>query len=305
MGPFLLQNGTVARFGLSGFPDADPADSSTVCRTGRVVQDIPDVANDDPTLLQDAATQVNNTIQAIGTTGLPAAGGTPTAATLTLLGSQPSLQDTKRKNIVLLLTDGLPNCNGSLDKSTCTCVTGATPCPSQLNCLDDTAAINAVTALAQKNIATIVIGFGADTGASLGRPTLNNMAVAGGYQRECTTSSDCGTGDTCSGGHCSVIKFYQAANGVQLAAVLAKLQQIIDVNPCGPYKFSALDKPSDPRFLVVYVDGQKQLSGPDTWQYSEVSGEPQVDFVGQTCTRLENSDATHPIDVQIQMLQTM
>jgi hypothetical protein len=306
MNGFLTQNGSVARFGLARFPNAVRTDPSTVCRTGVMMVDIAAVADDDPTALQSWATDINTSIQS-----LEFAGGTPTAATLNMLATQPTLLDPDRKNIVLLLTDGLPNCNGNLNKDTCTCVTGATPCPTNLNCLDDQGAIGAVSALAQKEIGTIVIGFGADTGASIGRPTLNNMAVTGGYQRECTTNADCGTGDTCAGGNCTNIKFYQAANGAQLAQVLLQLQKrLLETDPC-VVKFAPEDAPQNgdyETYLVVYVNGQKQAPNqPDTWTYSvdPVSGQPTVTFVGSTCTDLQNSDATHPVDVQIQILQML
>src|SRR5213076_2081393 len=46
-------------------------------------------------------------------------GGTPTGLSLSFVGGLPELNDPKREDFVLLLTDGLPNCNPS-NPNTCT-----------------------------------------------------------------------------------------------------------------------------------------------------------------------------------------
>jgi hypothetical protein len=283
MGPFLSQSGSLARFGLTGFPV--PTSADPFCPAGQLVRDIPDVPNDDPALLQSAASQVNDAIQQIAP-----AGGTPTAATLRTLLDLPTLLDPDRRNIVLLLTDGLPNCNGQLDRQTCICVsTGATPCDNSLNCLDRDNSVAAVTSLRQKGIDTIVIGFGSDTGGALAFPTLTAMAEAGGFQR-----------------------FYQAADGAALTQILAELTAYFDETPC-TYTFSASDAPTNPSaciagapdcFIVAYVNGEKQTLGA-AWNYSEPNGVPTVTFTGSACTLLENSTLREPVDVQIQLLQTL
>ena len=223
MGQFLIEKGEIARFGLNVFPDS----SQNVCAQGRVVHEIR-TNTDDPIALLGAAVTINDTLQQIGQPGgLPASGGTPTATTLRALETNAGLLATDRANLVLLLTDGLPNCNSSLSPTACTCVPGASCMASNLNCLDAVASIDAIASLAGKDIQTIVIGFGADiASSSAGVDTLNAMAVAGGLPRTCALSIDCGASDTCTGGYCGR-RFYQAANAAELAAVLERIATIV------------------------------------------------------------------------------
>jgi hypothetical protein len=284
MGEFLTLQGDVARFGLAVFPDG----ATGVCAPGITIHQIPTL-NDDAIALAGAAVQINGTIQGIQDPriggGLPANGGTPTAPTLRTLENYTPLLDGTRKNIVLLLTDGLPNCNSTLVASSCTCVPGASCASTNLNCLDATASIEAVAALSARNILTMVVGFGADTaGAGVGFDTLNKMAEAGGLFRKCPTGTECGIGDTCTNGLCGR-KFYQAGNRAELALVLENLALIIrDYDPC-EYVFSAA--PSDPSFVVVYVDGAKYAPGANTWSYDPAS--LTVRLEGDLCAKVTAS----------------
>jgi hypothetical protein len=294
MGPFLTNQGDIARFGLAVFPLGSP------CVVGGIDKDI--VQSDDGIALAGAASTINGVIQAIGTGtqgSLPAAGGTPTAATLRTLENHPTLLASDRKNIVLLLTDGLPNCNSSITASNCTCVPGANCSTSTLNCLDSQASIDAVNALKSRGIQTMVVGFGADTaGGGVGFDTLNSMASAGGLPRSCTTNAECGAGDSCSNGVCAVRKFYQAANSAELAAVLQRLAIIVVVgDPC-QYRLAV--PPSDPSFIVVYVDSQKIGQAADTWHYDSANTSVQLD--GALCDRVKS---TNGLLVEVRALGTM
>jgi hypothetical protein len=300
MGGFLTNNGEIARMGLAVFPDA--TDSASQCKAGRTVQGI--TTSDDVTSeLQSAASQINGTIQQIGQTGgMPARGGTPTAATLRAIAEDPLLQaDDSRQDIVLLLTDGLPNCNSALDPQTCTCTTGSSCSAS--SCLDDVASVNAVNDLRSKGIQTMVIGFGADTGGGLAVDTLNAMAMAGGMARSC--SRGCSTGESCdTTTNTCATKFYQAANAAALTAVLQEFSSILGTpEPC-KYTF-ADSKPEDPSFVVVYVDDQKVSPSADTWNYAEIDGIPTVTFTGDICTRLENATEAQPVTVEIRLLDAL
>ncbi len=298
MQTFLGQYGTTARFGLSVFPGG--TSSADPCKTGHVVQEVT-ASNDVDSELQGSASQINDSIQQLGRTGgLPVVGGTPTAASLSQLSSNPALQEDDRDNFVLLLTDGLPNCNSNLDGTKCTCVTGETTCDKR-NCLDDTAVVQAISGLASQDIRTIVVGFGADTAASGGLGALNAMAQAGGFARSCQTNQDCGSGDTCDTATSTCgKKFFPAANAEDLAAELIKIQNKIgDVNPC---EFLLSASPTDVSFLAVYVDGQRLTAGPSTWSYDS-SGQPTVTFSGDTCTRLMNASESAPVDVEIRVVE--
>jgi hypothetical protein len=193
--------------------------------------------------LQAKADEVRTAVQAIGITGSAApgsfnevGGGTPTGPSLTFLNSHLPLQDTTRANYVLLLTDGLPNCNASNTNNctaptSCRCTT--TSCGSDLSapfctlgCLDQAGASSAVSALRGRNIRTVVVGFGADTTSGDAPLVLNELANAGGLARTCPngTSAECGPGGSCDVPlRLCTRRYYQAANASELQAVLAEI----------------------------------------------------------------------------------
>jgi hypothetical protein len=197
------------------------------------------VADSDATALNDAAVAVNARIQALGL-GLPVSGGTPTAASLRFVAAAPGLFDLSdlRRDIIVLVTDGLPFCN-TMNPSSCSsvppppaerCLLNPTPNPAMLNncrgrfCaagyLDDTGTVQAITDLRTRGVETLVIGLGTNLGTALATDTLNAMAP-----RRCPdgTNVECGAGGTCgSGGVCSR-QFFAAANATELAQVLAAL----------------------------------------------------------------------------------
>ncbi len=122
------------------------------------------------------------------TKGTPG-GGTPISSTLESL--VPKLAQASGKTVVMLLTDGGPNCNGAVVCSASECqaiVEGACPpgdncCSSGYPgggpelCIDRTATVNAVAAIAALGIEVYVIGI---TGSEIYEGVLNEMAIAGG-----------------------------------------------------------------------------------------------------------------------------
>src|SRR5262249_49459275 len=102
-----------------------------------------------------------------------------------------------------------------------------------------------------------------------------------------------------SSGKC-VRAYYQAANAQQLGAALRDIITKIP-NPC---EYILSDAPSDPSLLSVLIDGQRVLTGSDTWVYSP-GPPPKVTFVGALCTRLTNATPTSPVRVDIRALQTL
>ena len=125
-------------------------------------------------------------------------GGTPTAATLTLL--PPAFPSGQRASFAILLTDGAPNCDSSFPLSSTNCIGDRCtlgPCPAAgtpscacfnastnstllEGCLDEDASVTAVTSLYSAGIRTFIIGFGAVTVTPSTTETLNNMGRAGG-----------------------------------------------------------------------------------------------------------------------------
>jgi hypothetical protein len=226
--------------------------------------------------------------------------------------------DPNRADFVLLLTDGLPNCNPSnssncLNAAACKCTT--TNCGTDtsapfctLGCLDQGGAVAAVNDLRTKDIRTIVVGFGADFGLGGDGPlVLNAMAEAGGFARGCPggLDSECGgasnpcdqTTKLCTQ------KFYQAANGAALAAALQDISNLIkNVDIC---EFVLESTPTDQRFISVIVNGTA-LNRDDTttWTYSEVGG-ARVRILGQYCDDLKASTVQNPVKVEIRVIETL
>ncbi len=307
MDTFLSTNGRVARIGLATYPEIAAADTGCGIATTKLRNALPTAEDDDSLISQ--ASLVNVAIQGIpnGGPGRPY-GGTPTSQSLSYLGSLPELQVEGREDIVLLLTDGLPNCNDKFDISKpCTCTLGgADLCKdapyNQLGCLDQTGSEAAVKELRAKNIRTIVIGFGADTATGAGTVVLNAMATAGGFPRECAVDADCGTGDTCdTGAKLCRRQFYQAGNQAELAAALAAISaRVGPANPC-LLEIPPEQLPSSESLVVVYINKERVEASDTAWRLNvALSG---IEFKGDLCTRIKNSTPLDPVDIEVRAVQ--
>lgn len=159
---------TRVAFGLAVFPALD----SPECGTASLVvepsfENAPNIA----TVLDDFYTEP--------------LGATPTAAALQEVRTWHIDHPPTLPRAVLLATDGGPNCNATLDPSTCACSSGVdtTDCAVSLEpllCLDDGNAISAVTALRAQGLDTYVIGI---PGVENFGDVLDAMAEAGGTNR--------------------------------------------------------------------------------------------------------------------------
>jgi hypothetical protein len=319
MQSFLQASATVSRLGLTVFPNRGTADNGLVgCdpSTG-VVVNFPDMPNDDgqePTL-SSTAMNINTELQRLSPLG-----GTPTAASLDFLSTYSGLtqssaeRDDYRSDFVLLLTDGLPNCNGANANAVCAGPSAACECTTMScagsdarsstcakGCLDRDVTVQKVKALNAKGIRTIVVGFGADLATGNGPLVLNAMAREGGFPRRCPggTNAECGGTNTCdvSTQLCSTA-FYQAANGDELAQALAKISKGIVLNPC---EFVLPSKPSDKSYLSVLVDGQVLTAGTATYAY-DFDGD-RVTFLGEACRKIEESLPQSPVRVEFRVVE--
>ncbi|MBL8952249.1 MAG: adventurous gliding motility lipoprotein CglB, partial [Myxococcaceae bacterium] len=248
MDDFLMNNSSVARMGLTVYPRGSVCEAATSAEVLVPVKP----ATDDPADLQTWANSINLQIQApCNTNPGPTCpiGGTPTGGSLSFVGTIPEINDPNREDFVLLLTDGLPNCNmnnpnrcgapGTADEASCRCTLLAGQCGMnitdqfcRLGCLDQDGAVEAVRELRSETahaggIKTIVVGFGSDFDPSnpnsAGFLVLNAMARAGGFQRTCPngTNAECGTGGVCdmsSGQGICQTAFYSASNQTELIA---------------------------------------------------------------------------------------
>ncbi|MHB8875551.1 MAG: adventurous gliding motility lipoprotein CglB [Myxococcaceae bacterium] len=292
MGGFLRDYGQVARLGLTTFPDG----AANSCGAGKVALDITQSEDVGPEL-QARADEVNAAIQ-----GLDPVGGTPTAATLRQVGELASLKNRGRADFVVLLTDGLPNCNAAnpADPATCVCTNTGGSC-SKLLCLDQDDTLSAIRSLRNSDIRTMVIGFGADTATGPAVGVLNAMAAEGGSPRGCVTDADCGAGDRCGTGSMCDRKFYQAANAAELGRVMEAIGLIID--PKQACTVTLREPPSNSTFMSVLVNGASVTSGPDTWTYT--AGAVVFAEAGAQCTAIRQASAQHPVDVEIRVVEPL
>ena len=318
MGSFLQSSGDVARFGVTQYP------TNTVCQPADQINvRFPTVTEDDEgneAALVAGAAQVNTFIQGITTMG-----GTPTGASLEFVGeygelnASSELRDDYRDDFVVLLTDGLPNCNDVNPNALCACSTGGNVCTAaqvsscactsncvgtslcSLGCLDREGVVAKVKKLREKEIRTVVVGFGADLLSGEGPEALNAMAREGGFPRGCAN----GTDQECGGapGSCNTTtkqcatSFFQARNATELAEALRAISAVLP----GGCTFTLTARPSDEKYLAVLVDGQTLTEGPETFDYD--FGKNQVTFVGATCTRLEASTPQRPVQVEFRIVE--
>jgi hypothetical protein len=313
---FLDNAGRYARIGLTTYPETNGSTSSAAaCRpstSASVRKDLPQ-AEDDATLLAHAG-QIKDIIQGIPNSGPgQPSGGTPTSLSLRFVGGLQGLQSEDRTDFVILLTDGLPNCNpdnvnSGTDAAACKCTqTGSAACSGsfvKLGCLDMDASVAAVRELADKDITTIVIGFGAETAGGNGPAVLDAMARAGGFARTCKDGeTSCGPNDPCDPSSRTCQRsFYQAANQTELASALEAISnKLINPEPC----LIALDPsqlPSEDNLVVVYINGERTLAGDNTWD-PDVKANGGVLFTGATCERIKTSTPDAPVDIEIRAIR--
>lgn len=129
-------------------------------------------------------------------------GGTPTASSLDAARAYLNTLGITSESpaYVLLLTDGLPNCNDANAALCSQCRADAAQCSAGCRpteepgtcdvvpfdgaaCLDEENLVAAVRQLRSQGIVTFVIGFGRDTASSDASGVLNRAAVEGGHPR--------------------------------------------------------------------------------------------------------------------------
>jgi hypothetical protein len=205
---------------------------------------------------------------------IPAAGGTPTAVTLTSL--LPKLKALPGKTYVVLATDGGPNCNSSASCGADQCIlnietaSGCSPtgpsCCTDPNtggpqeCLDAQPTIDAVKAIASAGIPVYVVGVpGSAPYASL----LDQMALAGGTARGSEPQ-------------------YYAIDTADQTAFLASLSNIA-AKITGSCTLDLGTVPPDPSLVNVFFD-EKPIpqSGPDGWTLDGSS----VTILGVSCQKI-------------------
>ncbi|MFT3710464.1 MAG: VWA domain-containing protein [Archangium sp.] len=213
--------------GMALFPAAST--SSAECR----VADVPEY--------WPATGQVSKMLASLRSTSM--VGGTPTAPALDLAAS--AFTSTKPRAMVLA-TDGLPNCNASLNPASCACPSGTT-CTTAQRCIDDARTLERLSAHATEGIPTWVIGIGDDvTGSAL----LDAMAVAGGRPASGTR------------------KYVSALNASELQNAFAAIRD--ELSSC---VFTSPSVPDANGTITVQLDGvfvPQDASGVNGWTWSSL-----------------------------------
>lgn len=287
---FVNGRATVARMGLTTFPNNDQCGSPTSARLEIVnSQDV------DAELVQKGE-QIKTELSAIRSDGgLPGTanatgGGSPTGSALRMLGALTSLNDVRRDDYVLLATDGVPFCNGA-NPNTCMVNATACKCPATgigctgpmctLGCLDADGTSAAIASLKLSGIRTAVLAVGPESLTGDTPTALTAMANAGDFVATCPNGSaaECGPGSACDGTTCS-LPYFRATTPAELTTALETIAKRIETTYRCSYFLDA--PPADSRRVHVFVDSQEVGQGPTTWTYS--SG--RVTFHGPICAGL-------------------
>jgi len=328
---FLQDSYSAARYGLTFFPAPPDDDVDNQCDpTLSVAAPIPPGTDDSDSSLQGLANAARAALGGVqsanpmGPTGT--GGGTPTGDSLKYFNSHPeAVVDPDRDAYVVLLTDGLPNCNAGLASSVgtpaCVCTLQSDQdCidarPQGIGCLDNQATVDVITELrSSKQITTVVLGFGADTAVAGARDTLQAMAIAGGFPaRTCPNQKDpCGPTNPCDlgTGLCSK-QYYEATDADSLRAALDAIYSGVGAKAC---VVPLPETPSDVELISVVVNGTPVLHGPDTWEYRPPGypdwnppslrpnpDGPSLQFIGSLCAALQASSKRDPVRLEIRIV---
>ncbi|MFT3773344.1 MAG: VWA domain-containing protein [Minicystis sp.] len=204
-------------------------------------------------------------------------GGTPTSATLFSLAS--TLTALPGKTVVVLATDGGPNCNAAADCTIDECMENIEGCSQQdsccalqqnccapggpagpLNCVDHQASVQAVSALASAGIKVYVVGI---PGSQAYQKVLADMALAGGAAVPAWPF------------------YYKVDDLSTIASVLAAA-----AGSAIPCEFKLEDVPEDPTLTSVYFD--KTLVKPDPKDGWTWTAPDAIALHGAACIKLQS-----------------
>jgi hypothetical protein len=218
------------------------------------------------------------------------AGGTPTAQSLAF--TKLVMPNDGSEKIVLLVTDGLPNCNPDNpvtceSAAACQCTLASCPTtqtPNDANfcvrgCLDEDATTAMIRSMTDTEV--IVVGFGSDWSGA-GIDVLHAMASAGG-STACNADSDCTSG-TCSSGHCAATGF-TSRTALELAAVTTALADKLTRSARCRYAWKT---PLSGNHLRVFFDNS-EIPAADV-SHTQTSAQ----ILGASCRQLVNDSGLMP-----------
>ncbi|HCF61861.1 MAG TPA: hypothetical protein DFS52_28175 [Myxococcales bacterium] len=273
---FLTTSRDQLHFGLTLFP------SSMACDPGRIVVPLSTYRHNADQVVSRLASTVPE-------------GGTPTSLSLQVAATDPRLVDAEPEHprFVMLLTDGLPNCNDSNAGLCAGCRSNTASCGSQSGCrpteppydlceprpfdgapcLDEENLVGAIEELRAKGIVTLVIGFGRATASGNASRVLNRAAVEGGHPRQGATES-----------------YYQANTVEELKGFL---EELLREFPC---ELALAPKPTAANLVTVNVRDSKAGAGGDNilklgrdWEFTgeDLGG---IRLLGGWCNLVQNAE---------------
>jgi len=318
MSQFLADNATIARLGVAFYPqltgatitDPTSGNQSNFCSVTTTV-DVPIVDSDDAAQLNASAQAVDFAIRKVGSTASPLAGGvgggTPTGDSLTVISQRAGFgSNASRQSFLLLMTDGLPNCNpnsglnATVNPAACDCTDGPTSSACTfyptLDCNDFNEVAHKTSDIRSRGIKTIVIGYGDVFGPSA-QNSLQQIALAGDFQRRCQADgSECNPSDTAcfqdSNPHVCAEQFFRVTSQAQLAAALKAVASSIPNNTVCMVKLTP--PPPDATFISVVVTEQGVTTDypfPSAiWSLdTSIPGEATLTFNDPLCSKLKSA----------------
>ncbi|MEW5853509.1 MAG: vWA domain-containing protein [Myxococcota bacterium] len=235
-----LQN--EAAFGLTLFPGGDSAQGQ--CDTGRVAV---------PMSLANA-----RAIEEALVSSVPG-GGTPTASTVHAVHQHFADTGLTTTTVVILATDGVPNCNHGLDPYSCHCPAEGCGGDGRL-CMDDDGTLASIATLAEYGVRTFVIGL---PGSEDPSDVLGRMAQAGGT----SASADDG--------------YYRPQSTEELVEDMASI-----VRRNHACRFELSSTPNDPGRVQVRLDGVVVQRDPARRSGWDLLGERGLEVYGPPCQEL-------------------
>ncbi|MBI5547983.1 MAG: VWA domain-containing protein [Deltaproteobacteria bacterium] len=276
---FLDTVGTSARVGLAVFPSVD-AVGSMACKAGAVLVPV-------PALGQSTHEQI---AAVLAPTNLQPNGGTPSSAMLQAISNDFAFmkEEAATARIVVLITDGLPNCNATLVNCS-GCTNGGDPATNcggdKQNCLDYEGLIGAVKALRERGVFTLIIGFGSAVDNPVAKDVLDRASIEGGMPQ---------AGDA--------TKFYLASSSADLRTILLGIVPTI-----GTCLFPLSQAAKNPDMLQVVLtdtsvspyESTDLVLGAD-WQYAD-EAKKVVAIQGGMCSLIQTAE---PGRYKLSFLQT-
>lgn len=277
---FFTTNTTAGRYGLVLFPSNGSCGPPT-----QVASPLP--MSDDPSVLSMMAAATMTQLRSASLSG-----GTPTSQALQFsLATTGLANESNRDHFLVLVTDGLPNCNpmnaNTCMTPNCRCTTGQ--CSGQsctLGCLDRQETLDALVLARAKDVRTLVIGFANDVNLGSGPQLFDELGRAGA-PLACPTAgrSECGANNPCRpDGTCT------RAYSNELGAGFDRVAELIKRSKACRW---TLDQPvADGPGFEVRVNGLVVSKGAEGWQAENPS---TVRFGGAVCEVLAQPNAQVPV----------